>query len=603
MAFETNYKIDITSYDTFRKATIGKGYDVDGAYGAQCYDGAALLWKLIGKFLSSGGTGAARGCWTNAKTANAGTDFDLITKQTDILRGDVIVFSRGTYGHIGFADEDWNNSGKILVFGQNQGGTDGKLPGAEFTSKYFASETVCGAFRLKRWAGTATASAKSTIPENADTYSWVKVTYGADVGYVADEFLDKDGYTTDALRLRATPSLGGSVITTIPKGAKVTRFDVNATADVAPPDANLYPRKVIMATKSGAYVANRKITPVGIIFHDTGTNGLKNTGNLARWVEPDDGSIGVDSVDGNSFNHASTGDVCPHAVIGKLKDGTVELVQVLPWDTACWCSGAGNADTAKKNGFASNNANFIGYIQVETACEDYNDTAVFEETWTRWVEFGAWICAKFSIPVNAKTVISHKEGNALGIASNHGDPESWLKVHDKTMDDLRKAIAEVLAKTAGSEILAPTTPTESTTKSGVWAEVTFSEAYSLRQYPDQESYKLGQTASGSKAIIIKGTETTDEKGNVYAQTLTPDNLATWTVYKTTAVSGKNWKEATTGGAYNLRSAASVDSASIEKIPGDTKVIILDGTQTTDKVGHTYIKTVYNGRWGWTTLVW
>jgi hypothetical protein len=62
------------------------------------------------------------------------------------------VFGSGhsTYGHIGFADEDYKGD-IILCFGQNQGGTSGKLPGAEFRVKSYAVKNVVGAFRYKAW--------------------------------------------------------------------------------------------------------------------------------------------------------------------------------------------------------------------------------------------------------------------------------------------------------------------------------------------------------------------------------------------------------------------------------------------------------------------
>lgn len=31
-------KVDVSSYEAFREATLGNWYDVDGVYGAQCVD-------------------------------------------------------------------------------------------------------------------------------------------------------------------------------------------------------------------------------------------------------------------------------------------------------------------------------------------------------------------------------------------------------------------------------------------------------------------------------------------------------------------------------------------------------------------------------------
>ena len=139
-----SYAVPITTYDAFRNAVIGKAFDIDGCYGAQCWDGAALLWQQLGRSLSTGGTGAAKGCWTVSRAANAGNDFDLVANFADLKRGDVIVFGYGTYGHIAFVD----NVNPLRILGQNQMGTG---TGAPFNVINATSNGFLGAFRLKRW--------------------------------------------------------------------------------------------------------------------------------------------------------------------------------------------------------------------------------------------------------------------------------------------------------------------------------------------------------------------------------------------------------------------------------------------------------------------
>jgi hypothetical protein len=152
------YKLDITSYDKFRAATKGKLFDIDGAYGAQCWDGAALLWQQLGRSLATG-NGYAEGCWRLKRTENAGKDFDLITDPKKIKRGDVIVFGTkiGTAGHIGFADEDYSTKKTTLAcYGENQGGTAGKGAASAFCVKAYNSSWIIGAFRFKKWAASVT---------------------------------------------------------------------------------------------------------------------------------------------------------------------------------------------------------------------------------------------------------------------------------------------------------------------------------------------------------------------------------------------------------------------------------------------------------------
>lgn len=141
------YSINIASYDTLRNEVIGKAYDIDGYYGAQCWDGAALLWQQLGRGLSTGGTGAAKGCWNNARDINAGNDFELVQSANLLRRGDVVVFNGGQYGHIAFVDSV-NGDGTVNLLGQNQTGSGN---GAPFNIIRMSLGNFAGAFRLKRW--------------------------------------------------------------------------------------------------------------------------------------------------------------------------------------------------------------------------------------------------------------------------------------------------------------------------------------------------------------------------------------------------------------------------------------------------------------------
>lgn len=162
------YVVPVQNYDAFRGTVIGKGYDIDGAYGYQCWDGTALLWQQIGRSLMTG-NGCASGCWTLKKDVNAGKDFDLITKLADVKRGDVMVFSTGQYGHIGFADENYNGSGSIKLLGQNQGGTPkGAKGGAGFNVISMSTATFLGAFRFKMWKVENPSTSTPTTPQKAN---------------------------------------------------------------------------------------------------------------------------------------------------------------------------------------------------------------------------------------------------------------------------------------------------------------------------------------------------------------------------------------------------------------------------------------------------
>ena len=139
------------SYDAFRNQVNENAYDVDNTYGAQCWDGVSLLWWNVTsnhRGFDTGGTGRAKGGWQveSARNVNAGTEFELITDKTKIKRGDILVFSLGDTGHVGFADQDYNGTNDISVFGQNQN----YVP--SFSTYTYSLSTFIGAFRYKVWS-------------------------------------------------------------------------------------------------------------------------------------------------------------------------------------------------------------------------------------------------------------------------------------------------------------------------------------------------------------------------------------------------------------------------------------------------------------------
>jgi N-acetylmuramoyl-L-alanine amidase len=94
-------------------------------------------------------------------------------------------------------------------------------------------------------------------------------------------------------------------------------------------------RKLIF-TNNDCYKAGKTIVPKGIMVHSTGANNP----NLKRYVGPDDGLLGENQY-GNHWNTATPGgrQVCVHAFIGKLKDGSIATYQTLPWNMRGWHGG------------------------------------------------------------------------------------------------------------------------------------------------------------------------------------------------------------------------------------------------------------------------
>lgn len=193
-----------------------------------------------------------------------------------------------------------------------------------------------------------------------------------------------------------------------------------------------------MATKNKCYITGRKITPCGVMVHSTGANNP----NLKRYVQPDDGRLGVNPYS-NSFNEYQPGgrNVCPHAVIGKLADGSVASYQILPWDVEGWHAGG--------------TANKLGYIGFEI-CEDaLKDAEYFAAAYDEAVAFTAYLCRLYGFDPQGETaqgyptVLCHSEAAALGIASNHSDVTHWFPRFGKTMDDFR---ADVAARMEGNNM-------------------------------------------------------------------------------------------------------------------------------------------------------
>lgn len=185
MAFITGYvDLPTSTYDAWKSAVNGNGYDADGYYGCQCWDLCAEFWYNLGfprgyPVTQTGGNGSAWMCWTYSKDINKGDKFDLIYNLSDVKRGDVIVWEGTTSypdGHIGFADEDYNGSGSIAVLGQNQGSGGTPPPishpngGTTANVKTLGTIGFLGAFRYKEWEDTPPTP---PVTRSKGSFKWV----------------------------------------------------------------------------------------------------------------------------------------------------------------------------------------------------------------------------------------------------------------------------------------------------------------------------------------------------------------------------------------------------------------------------------------------
>lgn len=184
-------------------------------------------------------------------------------------------------------------------------------------------------------------------------------------------------------------------------------------------------RKLIL-TNNACYKAGKTITPKGIMVHSTGANNPW----LKRYVGPDDGLLGKNQYN-NHWNQDKPGgrQVCVHAFIGKLADGSIATYQTLPWNHRGWHAG-GDA-----------NNTHIGF----EICEDgLTDASYFSAVYKEAVELCVHLCKLYGL--SEKDIICHSEGYKQGIASNHADVMHWFPKRGKTMDTFRADVKKLLSE-------------------------------------------------------------------------------------------------------------------------------------------------------------
>ena len=158
-------------------------------------------------------------------------------------------------------------------------------------------------------------------------------------------------------------------------------------------------------TKNPCYKTKENITPKGIMVHSTAAPGVMASGWFSRW-------------------NKSTMQVAVHAFVDDK-----EVCQHLPWNHRAWHCGD------------SGNNTHISFEMCEPSDWKTNAT-YFKKCYQNAVELAAYLCQKYNLKTSA--IISHKEGHAKGIASNHGDPDHWWKYFGYTMAKFRADVDKVL---------------------------------------------------------------------------------------------------------------------------------------------------------------
>lgn len=231
---------------------------------------------------------------------------------------------------------------------------------------------------------------------------------------------------------------------------------------------------VCMMRQSTCYKGTTQGTPVGILWHDT----AGGNPNIKRYVQPDDNAsdkqellqkIGI-NYSKNDWNHKYR-NAGVNAFIGKLANGEVAAVQVLPWTYRPWGCGSG------PNGSCNGRTNGAFWIQFEI-CDDAWSNAenkyskgtkeYFDKVYKEAVELTAYLCKIYKINPKAEfiyngkrvpTILCHQDSYQLGLGSNHSDIYGWFSKYGKTMADVRKDVAALLNPPASNPPAPEPTPT------------------------------------------------------------------------------------------------------------------------------------------------
>lgn len=139
------------SYQEFKNMVLGKAFDVDGWYSAQCWDGYAYYMQYLGlKPAWCTTTGYVQDIYTNMNSNGMTQQCDLVY---ELQPGDIVVFPRNSatpLSHVAIFDSDAGNGyGNFL--GQNQ--TSADASGSAFSIAQLPySATYHYAFRPKIYA-------------------------------------------------------------------------------------------------------------------------------------------------------------------------------------------------------------------------------------------------------------------------------------------------------------------------------------------------------------------------------------------------------------------------------------------------------------------
>ena len=155
----------LINYQSFKNAVLGKAFDIDGFFGAQCWDGFAKYMIDLGyRAVHCTTSQFVKDIWNNRKTNGI---LNYCNEVTVMQPGDIAVFKEVAlwtpYSHVAIFDHD-AGGGYGWFLGQNQGGKNGAFT----LCKLPYSATFDTAFRPKCFVNSQTAKPKPQSKEAID---------------------------------------------------------------------------------------------------------------------------------------------------------------------------------------------------------------------------------------------------------------------------------------------------------------------------------------------------------------------------------------------------------------------------------------------------
>lgn len=231
-----------------------------------------------------------------------------------------------------------------------------------------------------------------------------------------------------------------------------------------------------------------------------------------------------------------------HAVL--QADGTV--YQALPWDYLCYHVGAANAYSI---GVEMTEPDCIRYTGGATfVCSDWERAiAQVTGTYNTAVELFAQLCTQFGLDPRSD-IISHAEASAMGIGTDHADPEHlWRQLgRGYTMDGFRRDVAEAMNENDEEDeddMVRYNTIEEVPS----WAQDTVRALMDAGALQGDDQGRLDLSLDMIRGMVI-GKRYADARSPRYA---TIDDVPTWAREETQRLIDRGVLAGTTGGKLDL----------------------------------------------------